>query len=82
MLTPEFVQSHDGSFLHRFSWLDDAHIGELPREWNYLAIEYEPDPNAKLIHYTLGTPCFDEFKSTEMSDIWWETFERTSQGFD
>jgi len=81
VLTPEFIQSKDGSYLHRFSWLDDADIGELPLEWNYLAIEYAPDPNAKLIHYTLGTPCFEEFKSTEMSDIWWETYRRTSQGF-
>lgn len=80
VLTPEFIQSHDGAFLHRFSWLDDADIGELPHEWNYLAIEYESDPNAKLIHYTLGTPCFEEFKSTEMSEIWWDTYKRAGQG--
>ncbi len=80
VLTPEFVQSHDGAFLHRFSWLNDADIGELPLEWNYLAIEYEQNPKAKLIHYTLGTPCFEEFKSTEMSDLWWDAFKRSGQG--
>ena len=60
-LTPEFVQQSTGSELHRFSWIDDDRIGSLPPEWNWLDIEYEPNTNAKLVHYTLGTPCFDEF---------------------
>ena len=60
-LTPEFVQRSTGSELHRFSWIDDDRIGSLPPEWNWLDIEYAPNPNAKLVHYTLGTPCFDEF---------------------
>ena len=82
VLTPDFIQSSEGSFLHRFSWLADSDIGNLPLDWNYLAIEYESNSNAKLIHYTLGTPCFEEFKSSEMSDIWWSTYKRTSQGLD
>lgn len=60
-LTPEFVQRSTGSELHRFSWIEDARIGSLPPEWNWLDIEYEPNADAKLVHYTLGTPCFDEF---------------------
>ena len=80
VLTPEFINSHDGSFLHRFTWLNDDEIGELHLDWNYLAIEYAPNPKAKLIHYTLGTPCFDEFKSTELSELWWQTYQRTIQG--
>jgi len=70
MLTPEFVQTALGSQLHRFTWLDDADIGELPIEWNWLADEYGKNPNAKLIHYTLGTPCFEEFANTPMSEHW------------
>ena len=37
ILTPEFVSKQTGKFLHRFSWLDDKDIGELPVEWNWLA---------------------------------------------
>ena len=70
MLTPKFVQTALGSQLHRFTWLDDADIGELPIEWNWLADEYGENPNAKLIHYTLGTPCFEEFANTPMSEHW------------
>ena len=60
-LTPEFIQQSTGSFLHRFSWLDELRIGELPPEWNWLDVEYNHNPSAKLVHYTLGTPCFNEF---------------------
>jgi len=81
ILTPEFIASQTGKYLHRFSWLDDNDIGELPKEWNWLAIEYPENKNAKLIHYTLGTPCFKEYKNTEMADIWYETYNRTNQGF-
>ena len=69
-LDPEFVQKSTGAFLHRFSWIDDSRLGELPPEWNWLPDEYGPNPDAKLLHYTLGTPCFDEFKHTPMNEHW------------
>ena len=69
-LTPAFVQQSTGAELHRFTWLDDSRIGELPREWNWLPDEYGPNPDAKLLHYTLGTPCFHEFATTPQGDEW------------
>jgi lipopolysaccharide biosynthesis glycosyltransferase len=69
-LTPEFVQHQPGSYLHRFSWLDDARIGELPVEWNWLPDEFGANPEAKLLHYTLGTPCFHEFADTPQNEEW------------
>jgi lipopolysaccharide biosynthesis glycosyltransferase len=70
-LTPEFVQRATGAELHRFSWLDNDRIGELPPEWNWLDVEYDPNPNAKLVHYTLGTPCFHEFATQgNFADEW------------
>ena len=69
-LTPDFVQQSTGSFLHRFTWLDDERIGELPKEWNWLPDEYGANPSAKLLHYTLGTPCFHEFATTPQSEEW------------
>jgi hypothetical protein len=69
-LTPQFVQRATGSELHRFSWLDDDRIGELPPEWNWLPDEYGVNKDAKLLHYTLGTPCFQEFADTPQGDEW------------
>jgi lipopolysaccharide biosynthesis glycosyltransferase len=69
-LTPEFVMASTGAFLHRFTWLEDARIQELPPEWNWLPDEYGPNPNAKLLHYTLGTPCFHEYANTPQNDEW------------
>jgi len=81
ILTPEFIEKQTGIFLHRFSWLDDNEIGDLPKEWNWLAIEYPENRDAKLIHYTLGTPCFKDYRETSMADLWHETYERTQDGF-
>lgn len=69
-LTPEFIEQATGAELHRFTWIDDARIGELPREWNWLPDEYGTNPDAKLLHYTLGTPCFHEFATTNQADEW------------
>ena len=69
-LTPEFIQRSTGSELHRFSWIEDDRIGELPKEWNWLPDEYGPNPDAKLLHYTLGTPCFHEFAGTPQGEEW------------
>ena len=81
ILTPEFVEKKSGSYLHRFSWLDDQDIGSLPLEWNWLAIEYADNPKAKLVHYTLGAPCFADYKDTEMSQTWHEYNSLAQKGF-
>ena len=82
VLTPDFIASQTGKYLHRFSWLDDDDIGELPKEWNWLAIEYPINTSAKLIHYTLGTPCFLDYRDTDMAIQWHETQKRLLQGFE
>lgn len=80
LLTPEFIQQQKGAYLHRFSWLSDEQIGALPREWNWLAIEYEDNPQAKLVHFTLGTPCFKDYADTAMADIWKSAYRRVIDG--
>ena len=69
-LTPEFVQNQPGSFLHRFAWLKDERIQALPPEWNWLPDEYGANSDAKLLHYTLGTPCFHDFADTPQGAEW------------
>jgi lipopolysaccharide biosynthesis glycosyltransferase len=69
-LTPEYVMKAQGSHLHRFEWINEDRLGELPKEWNWLPDEYGPNTAAKLLHYTLGTPCFHDFATTPMADEW------------
>ena len=78
ILTPELIQKSDGSYLHRFSWLTDNDIGSLPIEWNWLPDEYGENNNAKLLHYTLGTPCFNEFNNTTQASEWHKELELTT----
>ena len=80
ILTPEFIQNQSGKFLHRFSWLNEDEIGEIPLEWNWLALEYPENKEAKIIHYTLGTPCLKEYKDTNMSDIWYDSYNKSQEG--
>ncbi len=69
-LTPAYVMKATGAELHRFTWCTDDRIGELPPEWNWLPDEYGANPDAKLLHYTLGTPCFHEFADTPQGSEW------------
>ena len=82
ILTPHFIAKQSGKYLHRFSWLDDNDIGELPMEWNWLAIEYPVNIKAKLIHFTLGTPCFMSYRNTEMANYWLEANKRSLEGYE
>lgn len=70
-LTPAYIHQATGLELHRFAWLDrDEDIGSLPLSWNWLVGEYEPNPDAKILHYTLGGPWFDESDQTDHAADW------------
>ena len=71
VLTPDFVRRAPGSYLHRFEWLkDDDRIGCLPSEWNRLVLEQRVQPTDKLLHYTIGTPCFRAYASCDHAEEW------------
>ncbi len=70
VVTPEFVESATGAQLHRFTWLADELIGEIPVEWNWLPDEFGANKNSKLLHWTLGTPCFHEYATAPMASEW------------
>jgi lipopolysaccharide biosynthesis glycosyltransferase len=81
-LTPEFIMTASGQYLHRFEWLKNDFtdlIGELPIEWNWLVSEYEYNEDAKLVHFTIGTPCFHNFKDCDYAEEWWQTFNNLKQ---
>ena len=69
-LTPEFIQHATGAQLHRFTWLNDSDIGALPIEWNWLPDEFGANEDAKLLHWTLGTPCFKDYAHSPMAKEW------------
>lgn len=76
ILNPDFISQAEGSYLHRFQWIHDKHIGMLPEGWNRLVMEQEVKGDDRLLHYTLGTPCFPEYKDCDRADEWWSTYKR------
>jgi lipopolysaccharide biosynthesis glycosyltransferase len=70
VVTPEFIQHATGAQLHRFTWLADSDIGSLPIEWNWLPDEFGANEDAKLLHWTLGTPCFKDYANSPMAKEW------------
>jgi lipopolysaccharide biosynthesis glycosyltransferase len=77
-ITPEFVRLANGPTLHRFKWLKDSEIGQLPIEWNWLPDEFGTNHQARLLHWTLGTPCFNEYADAPMANEWHQEFQRTT----
>lgn len=75
-LTPEFVAEKDGAYLHRFSWLADHQIGELPVEWNKLVMEQDLSDEDRIRHFTIGAPCFAEYADCPGAEEWHATRAR------
>ena len=69
-LTRDYVNSASGLELHRFQWTDDAAIGALDLEWNWLVSEYDYNPKARIAHFTLGGPWFAEYRDCDYSEEW------------
>lgn len=69
-MTPRKVATMKGSELHRFSFIPDDRIGFLPVEWNWLCQEFGPNPDAKVLHYTIGLPGFPHYNCTEHAADW------------
>lgn len=77
-LDVEMVNTMPGRDLHRFCWLDDDEIGELPPEWNYLVgiTELPEGVTPKIVHFTDGGPWFEAFRNVEYADEWMREIER------
>jgi hypothetical protein len=76
VLTPEFVASKSGAYLHRLSWLRDDQIAEIPASWNRLVMEQDVQPHDELLHYTIGIPAFQEYADCDHAEEWWKTYRR------
>ena len=61
----------NGAYFHRFSWLKDEEIGELPCDWNWLVGWYKKDDGVpRAIHYTEGGPWFKNYRNCEFNQDW------------
>ena len=69
-LTSDYVNTASGLELHRFAWVDDASIGELSLDWNWLVGEYEYNPNARIVHFTIGGPYFAAYRDCDYAAEW------------
>jgi hypothetical protein len=76
-LTPEYVNTASGLDLHRMAWAgtDPENIGHLPKVWNWLCSEYEPNNEAKLYHWTCGGPWFRNYQFTDHADLWFKELD-------
>lgn len=81
-LTPAVVNSASPAFLHRFEWIrDDAAIGALDLDWNFLDGEYpKPDKTPRAIHFTNGGPWFDQWQDCDHGDLWLQERDLYLQG--
>lgn len=69
-LTLHDINHRPGRDLHRFHWLHDSEIGELPDRFNWL-VNVNPKPEHPAIaHFTLGGPFTPGWKGAEHDDIW------------
>jgi hypothetical protein len=74
-LGADYVNTASGLDLHRFTWLDDHLIGALDLKWNWLVGEYPHNPEAKIAHYTLGGPWFEEYRGCDYAAEWFAEYE-------
>lgn len=73
-LSPHYVNTVSPAVLHRFAWMANEHLGSLPLTWNWLVGEYEPNIDAKLLHYTLGGPWFSGRDCGSEGALWREAY--------
>ncbi len=70
-LTSAYANTASGLDLHQFKWLkNDMLIGGLPPEWNHLVGVHPHNPQAKIVHFTLGGPYFNETKNCCYAHEW------------
>lgn len=69
-LTPDVVNTERGLWLHQFSWLHDEDIGSLDPSWNHLVGDSRPNPDAKLVHFTNGSPNMSGHENCEFAEEW------------
>ncbi|MFZ3087184.1 MAG: glycosyltransferase [Methylotenera sp.] len=82
-LTPTYVETATGLDLHRFRWLEDHQIGEIPHRWNHL-VDYDselPIKDISNLHYTKGGPYFEDYKNCGYAKEWLSEYDEMLRPF-
>lgn len=69
-LTLYKANNWNGSNLHAMLWAQDKEIGALPPGWNHLVGYDSANPQAQLVHFTLGTPDIPGRGNDEHAEEW------------
>lgn len=77
-LTVNLVNELPGRDLHRFAWLVDDEIGELPLEWNWLVGHSHDVHEPSIVHFTDGVPSVEGHQNDPFADEWRDTLNRVA----
>ncbi len=66
-LTPEYIDDINNK-PNTLSWASSVY--GLPSEWNHCVGYDDTRPDAKLVHFTAGIPCWPETNGCEYSEAW------------
>lgn len=69
-LTLNDISTRPGRDLHRFYWLHDSEIGEMPAKFNWLVNVQDKPKDPVIAHFTLGGPWIKGWTGQDNDDIW------------
>lgn len=69
-LSLDLINTAPGRDLHRFCWLADDLIGELPAEYNFLVGHTPSSVIPKVVHFTDGVPDMRGYEHCDYADEW------------
>ncbi len=69
ILTPSYIDDNRNA-LFDFKWCESGGVGSFPEEWNWCVPYSGNNDNAKLYHYTQGTPNWKETRG-HLEDKHW-----------
>lgn len=75
VLQPAYVEQASGKELHQFEWLGgdrERLLGDLPAKWNQLIDVHQKPLEPGILHWTNGSPYFDEYRDTQCANLWME----------
>lgn len=73
-MTPEVIASKPPLHWLQFERFPEESIGEIPACWNVLADEGHETEGAKVLHWSSGIPCFNEYLNAPASRDWWKEY--------
>ena len=70
-LTPDVINTAEGSYLHQFQWTEEERIGSIPKKWNWCE-GYDSIDNiheARGLHFTRGGPWIEDMNCDHIQGL-------------